>query len=163
VRGLYFTVVDATGRDSAINEQRYADCLRRTRERIRAGEAIQTPGTIFHWAHEQGWTGLVTAAPLAPAIAIELAIVKAKAIDAYKMGRLKSRDQARVLLARFCRTVADAGIRRELAKTVAGVLVQDGWGLCTIADAGTFLGLEPPAAASLAQWAIRKLSTGATP
>ena len=104
-----------------INEQRYADALRRTRERIRDGQEIQTPGTIFHWAHEQGWTGLAHAAlrPSRTAIAIELAIVKAKAADAYKLGRLKSRDQARVLLARFCQTVADADIRRELAKTVA--------------------------------------------
>ena len=168
VRALYFEVVAATGRDRDDNEARYDDALRRTPALIGAGARIVTLGTIIHWATDQGWaspneTAGAQPMPFATPQAIELAIVKAKAVDAYKLGRLKSREQARVLLARFCKTVDDANVRRELAKTVAGVLAQDGWGLCTIADAGTFLGLEPPAAASLAHWAIRKLSTGATP
>lgn len=96
--------------------------------------------------------------PFTPPHAIELAIVKAKAIDAYKMGRLKSRDQACVLLAQFCKTVTDAGVRRELAKTVAAMLARDGWPFPMIFNAGTFLGLGPSAANELAQWAVRKQS-----
>ena len=103
VRELYFWVVEKTGRDQADNEARYDDALRRT-QGLNGGGKIVTPGTIFHWAHELGWTGLAAAQPppaFTPPQAIELAIIKARATDAYKMGRLKSRDQARVLLARI--------------------------------------------------------------
>ena len=105
-RAVFDAVIAATGdRDVEKNQRLYEAGLDRTRQRLRAGEEVVTVGTIFHWAHEQGWTAAPPAAPFATAQAIELAIVKAKAIDAYKLGRLKSRDQARVLLARFCRTV----------------------------------------------------------
>lgn len=158
-RALYSAVVDATGRDPATNDQRYADGLQRTPERIRAGEEIVTPGTIFKSAREQGWApATTTAPPAAPAHAISLAIAKAQAADAYKTGELASRSSALSRLARFCATIADPSLRRELAKTVAALLAADGWPLPAIVDSGTFLGLQPPDAASLAQWAIRKFA-----
>jgi Bifunctional DNA primase/polymerase, N-terminal len=100
--------------------------------------------------------GAAPPAAFAPPRAIELAITKAKAADAYKLGRLKSREQARVLLARFCKTVAEPEIKRELAKSVAALMAADGWPRAPIASVATFLGLGPADASLLAQWAVRK-------
>jgi hypothetical protein len=123
------------------------------------------------WSYEKGLTpeegralkNARATADSTPSTAIELALVKAKAIDAYKLGRLASRERALQRLARFCQTIADADIKRELSKTVAAILARDGWPLGVIFDAGTFLGLGRPAAASLAQWAIKKLNHEVTP
>lgn len=126
VRELYFWVVDKTERDQVDNEARYDDALRRTQGLNSSGKIV-TPGTVFHWAREQGWkpaneTIAAHAAPFTSASAIELAVVKAKAIDAYKLGRLVSRERALARLSKFCANVADVDVRRELAKTVAAVL-----------------------------------------
>jgi hypothetical protein len=157
VRAIYFEVVAETKRDLDFNERLYADALRRTPALIGAGVKVVSMGSILNQAHERGWASALAApASFTPPPAIELAIVKAKAADAYKLGRLKSREQARVLLSRFCSTVAHPEIKRELAKSEAALLAEDGWPLAVIVSAATFLGLGPADASSLAQWAVRK-------
>jgi hypothetical protein len=168
---LVEVVVAAAGRVPERNARIYEKALDGTRARIAAGEEIVTPATVFYWAREQGWAppgaapgGRTAQAPVfTPAIEIGLAMAKASARDAYKLGRLTSRESALQRLAKFCATVDVREVRRELAKTVAVLLASDGWPFNAILDAGTFLGLEPPSAASLARWAVRKPRIGAAP
>ena len=54
-RALYFEVVDETERDAEINQRRYATSLDGTRRRIKQGEQVLRPASIFKAAQELGW------------------------------------------------------------------------------------------------------------
>ena len=54
--GLIRCVVAGTGRDLAINEQRFDDALTRTADRLASDDALTTPASLFKAAYAAGWS-----------------------------------------------------------------------------------------------------------
>jgi hypothetical protein len=135
VRELYFRVVDKTGRNQADNEARYDDALRRM-QGLNGGGKIVTPGTIFHWAHEQGWTGL--AAALSPAAssssaalgwtaaheAAALKVAKSRLHNAFQTAEFIGRHRILGDLTRVCMAVRSVSVRSRLMFTLAALLTK---------------------------------------
>ena len=169
VRALYFAVVDAAGRNPEINEQRYADALRHTRERIRDGQEIRSPGTVFHWAHEQGWAGLATVTGSSPGgmagwtaahEAAALRVAKSRVHDAFLIAEKLGRHRIRNHLVREALTVTDMSVRSKLVFALAALLTKSNHSPEEIVDAIVTCGFLRSASLNVLAWARKNVAKG---
>jgi hypothetical protein len=180
VRELYFWVVEKTGRDAADNEARYDDALRRAQGLTHGPAKIVTPGTIFHWAREQGWAGL--AAALSPAasssssapgwtaahearlssaaVTEALKDAKSRLHNAFKAAQILGQPRIRLSLVHVALTVSNVTVRSRLMFALAALLLKSNHSPEEIVGAVIACGFPRETGAHAVLWARKNIAKG---
>jgi hypothetical protein len=174
---LLVEIRTAVGHDMDGIDKQWNAAAGKAAQRLAAGKDVATVGTVVQmyvdtepmitggWPAYGAYSWETVATPTGASGAgagarsrgdVELAVVKAQAKDAYRLGRAVSPEKALERLAKFCSLVTSGDIRRALAATVVRILANDCWHFDVVCDAASFLGLEPHQAAKLACWAMQK-------
>jgi hypothetical protein len=160
IRALIDAIRETVGRDPEKAEKLFLSGMERAGSRLRAGEDVVRPGTIFAVAREQGWASPGQPASPKPIIAdadLRLAEAKGRMRDCYRRALSVSRPHG---LQRLVETViaVEPSIRDAVRRSAIQLLAADGWPMAALTKVGVEIGLEARDAARLSEWAVRHRS-----
>jgi hypothetical protein len=142
-------VVDGTGRDLAINEERFEEALTRTADRLASDGDLVTPASLFGAAYASRWTG----GKLDEEQDEAFCHVRRRLYQIFDADDAEP-DEAFKKAERLISRIPDSAVRAAIAPVMARLLAREGWGEETILNSIEIL--TGRRNAGLARWAQRR-------